>query len=321
MRAYVATASGQGSVTDLDPATLDPLDTLVDVEYSSLNYKDSLEICGRLPVLKRYPMVPGIDLAGRVVSSSRWAPGTKVLATGWGIGEKTNGGYAEQARISADWALPIPGRMDSRQAMTFGTAGMTASLCVLAATQQLALAQSAGPILVTGATGGVGSVAVKLLSHLGYKVAAVTGRPDHAAYLRELGAQEIVPREELEQPPKPLGTIHWAGAVDCVGGRLLGGLIASLAYRSNVAVTGMAAGAEFTAGIYPFILRGARLIGIESVYCPIEDRSRAWRLLEEIAEDFPEDAVREIGLDGLRQGSEAILENRSRGRTVVRPSA
>ena len=291
------------------------------VEYSTVNYKDGLCLGSGGGLVRNYPHVPGIDFAGTVESSSdaRYKPGDKVVLTGWRVGEAHWGGYAQKARVKADWLVPLPDGLTTRQAMAVGTAGFTAMLCVMAL-EDHGLADKHGPVLVTGAAGGVGSVATAILAHLGYEVAAVTGRPETADYLRSLGASQIVPREDLtEVTRKPLESEVWAGCVDAVGGAMLGRVLKQMKYGCSVAAVGLAGGAAIEGAlITPFILRSVNLLGIDSVMRPYADRVRAW---ERIAKDLPmeklEAMVQPATLSDLPGLGRDILKGQVKGRVVV----
>jgi len=298
-------------------------DVTVRVAYSSLNYKDGLAVTGKGRVVRRFPMVCGVDLAGEVEESSDpvWSPGDQVIATGFGLGEEHWGGFAELARVRPEWLVRVPAGRDARWAMSIGTAGLTAMLCVLALERHDASPEAAGvdPVVVTGAAGGVGSVAVALLAGLGYKVAAVSGRPEHEAYLRRLGAAEVLPRSELaDAPAKALDRERFFGGVDAVGGTTLATVLRQTRYGGCVAACGLAGGAELLTTVHPFILRGVTLAGVESVRAPLELRERAWRrlatglspeLLEEMTIVEPLERVPALGED--------ILAGRTRGRVVI----
>ncbi len=296
-------------------------EVLVAVEYSTVNYKDGLCIGPGGGLVRKYPHVPGIDFAGTVEESSdpRYRPGDKVVLTGWRVGEAHWGGYAQKARVKADWLVPLPAGLTSRQAMAVGTAGFTAMLAVMAL-EDHGLEKDHGPVLVTGAAGGVGSVATAILANLGYEVAAVTGRPETEEYLRGLGAARIVPREELaEVTRKPLESETWAGCVDAVAGAMLGRVLKQMKYGCSVAAVGLAGGAAIEGAlITPFILRGVNLLGIDSVMQPYENRLRAW---ERIARDLPMDRleamIQPATLADLPQLGADILKGRVRGRVVV----
>ncbi len=324
MRALVVERNEEGqtsaSVQEIDEDRLPEGDVTVAVEYSTLNYKDGLCIGPGGGVVRTYPHVPGVDFAGTVETSgdSRYSPGDKVVLTGWRVGEVHWGGYAEKARVKADWLVPLPEGLSPLQAMAVGTAGLTAMLAVMAL-EDHGLAPGNGEVLVTGAAGGVGSVATAILAHLGYEVAAVTGRPEAADYLTGLGASRIVPREELaETVKKPLETETWAGCVDAVGGAMLARILGQMKYGASVAAVGLAAGAAVPATIIPFLLRGINLLGIESVMQPNRNRLRAW---ERIERDLPmsklEAMVQMASLGDLPQLGADILKGKVKGRVVV----
>lgn len=314
------TAAGhEAKRVELDDAQLPVGDVLVRVEYSSINYKDALAITGRAPVVRHYPMVPGIDLAGTVEHSPHpdWKPGDQVVLNGWGIGESHWGGLAQKARVNGDWLVPLPESFSARQAMAIGTAGYTAMLCVLAL-EQHGIGPGDGPILVTGASGGVGSVAVALLAGLGHEVVASTGRPSEADYLRSLGASEIIERAQLAAPGKPLQQARWAGAVDTVGSHTLANVCAAVRYRGAVAACGLAGGMDFPVTVAPFILRGVTLYGIDSVMAPGALRLQAWsRLQQDLDPHKLAAATAEIGLGEVVDTVSELLAGRLRGRMVV----
>ncbi len=293
-------------------------DVTAAVEYSTVNYKDGLCIGPGGGLVRNYPHVPGIDFAGTVEASDddRYKPGDKVVLTGWRVGEAHWGGYSQKARVKADWLVPLPAGLDTRQAMAVGTAGFTAMLSVMALEDH---GIKAGPVLVTGAAGGVGSVATAILAHLGYKVAAVTGRPETEGYLRDLGASQIVAREELNETVKrPLEGETWGGCVDAVGGAMLARVLGQMEYGASVAAVGLAGGAGLPATVIPFLLRGVNLLGIDSVMQPYDNRLRAW---ERIATDLPmeklEAMVRPATLADLPQLGADILKGQVQGRVVV----
>jgi len=294
-------------------------EVLVRVAYSTLNYKDGLAVTGKGKVLRVSPMAPGIDFAGTVVESASplYKPGDAVVLTGWGVGERHWGGFSQLNRVPAEWLVPLPPGLSLLHAMAIGTAGFTAMLCVLAM-ERHGLRNDGRELLVTGAAGGVGSVAVALLSRAGYKVVASTGRPQEADYLRELGASDVIDRATLTAPGRPLERERWAGALDTVGGATLAGIFRSVAYHGVVAACGNAGGAEFTASVFPFILRGVKLIGVESVVVPADERRAAW---ERIAHDLPTaliDRITEvIPLGAVPAYSETITNGQVRGRIVV----
>jgi acrylyl-CoA reductase (NADPH) len=291
----------------------------VDVEYSTLNYKDGLAITGKSPVVRTFPMVPGIDFAGVVAGSSdaRYRPGDKVLLNGWGVGETHWGGLAQKARVKGDWLLPVPAGLTTRAAMAIGTAGYTAMLCVNAL-ERAGVKAGSGPVLVTGANGGVGTFAVWLLSRLGYEVIASTGRPAESEHLRMLGAQTIIDRAELDKPGKPLQKERWVAAVDCVGSHTLANACAGTRYGGAVAACGLAQGMDLPASVAPFILRGVSLLGIDSVYAPREARTAAWERLGEAVTDAMVDSnTTVIGLEEAIATAAALLRGEIRGRVVV----
>lgn len=308
----------------LTDADLPPEEVLVAVEYSSLNYKDGLAVTGKGKIVRQFPMVPGIDLAGTVQESAvpAYQPGDRVVLTGWSVGERYWGGYAQRARVRADWLTPLPEKLDSRQAMAIGTAGFTAMLCVMALEQGGVKPDAAKPVLITGASGGVGSMAVALLAHLGYRVTAVTGRPENEAYLRELGATAVVTREVMNQPCRPLETQLWSGVVDTVGGRVLARALAETDYGGAVAACGLAGGTDLPTTVMPFILRGVKLLGVDSVMCPAAPRRAAWaRLARDLPAPLLERMVQVVPLAEVPRLAEAILAGQVRGRVVVDPNA
>ena len=295
-------------------------DVLVAVEWSTLNYKDALAITGKSPVVRKFPMVPGIDLAGTVKQSSdpRFKPGDGVILNGWGVGETHWGGLAGFARVKGDWLLPIPSGLDARRCMAIGTAGYTAMLCVQAL-ERLGVGPDSGEVAVTGATGGVGSFAVALLAGRGYKVIASTGKASEADYLKGLGAAEIIDRAELAAPGKPLGKERWAGAIDSVGGPTLANLCAMTRYGGAVAACGLAQSMDFPASVAPFILRGVTLAGIDSVYCPTPRRKAAWEALaKELDIGLIDKIGAEIELGEVIGAADDLLAGKIRGRVLVR---
>lgn len=323
-KALLLTQEEQGTqarITELSEEALPEGEVLVAVSYSSLNYKDGLAITGKGPIVRRWPMVPGIDLVGRVVASAsdRFAVGSTVLCTGWGVGEQHWGGMAELARLQAEWLLPLPEALSQRQSMQLGTAGLTAMLCVMGL-QEAGIAPAAGDILVTGASGGVGSVAVALLALLGYRVVAMTGRKSNQEYLQSIGASEVLLRDDFAaQPLRALDKQRWAGAVDTVGSHYLARILAQTQYGGAVMACGLAAGADLPASVMPFILRNVRLQGIDSVMAPLARRSVAWQQLAELLPDsFYQAACREVSLDGLVSEAHAIMAGEVTGRVVVR---
>ncbi len=320
-RALVAREEGgrqSVALETLTDADLPAADVTVDVEYSSFNYKDGLALAGRNRILRHYPIIPGIDFAGTVAQSAspRFRPGDKVVLTGFGVGENWSGGFAERARVKSAWLVALPAGLDTRQAMAIGTAGFTAMLAVLAL-ERHGIAKG-GEVLVTGAAGGVGSIAIRLLSRLGYRVTALTGRPAERDFLESLGAGAILERAAYQAPGKPLQAERWQGAVDSVGGTILANVLAATAYGGAVAACGLAGGADLPTSVFPFILRGVALLGIESVQCPLALREEAWRRLARdlTAADLAA-VTEEIGLGDLPARAEAILAGQVRGRTVV----
>jgi len=309
------------AVQALEDDRLPEGEVTVAVDYSTLNYKDGLCIGPGGGLVRHYPHVPGIDFAGTVEASddARYAPGDKVVLTGWRVGEAHWGGYTQKARVKADWLVPLPAGLDTRQAMAVGTAGLTAMLAVMAL-EDHGLAPGQGPVLVTGAAGGVGSVAVALLAKLGHEVAAVTGRPEQADYLKGLGATEIVPREDLtEVTRKPLESERWAGCVDAVAGAMLGRVLKQMNYGASVAAIGLAGGAAIEGAlITPFILRGVNLLGIDSVMQPYDNRVRAWgRIARDLPMDKLEAMIQPATLSDLPGLGADILKGRVKGRVVV----
>ncbi|MGF6559938.1 MDR family oxidoreductase [Erwinia aphidicola] len=308
------------TVKQIDADTLPPGDVTVDIDWSGINYKDALAITGKGKIIRQFPMVPGIDFAGRVHTSSdpRFHSGQPVLLTGWGVGENHWGGLAEQARVKADWLVPMPQGMDGRKAMIIGTAGFTAMLCVMAL-EEGGVTPDSGEVLVTGASGGVGSTAVALLHALGYRVAAVSGRESTHDYLRQLGADEILPRSDFSAQSRPLEKQRWAGAVDTVGDRVLANVLAQTHYNGVVAACGLAGGFALPTSVMPFILRNVRLQGIDSVMTPAPRRIEAWkRLLKVLPAAFYQQATTEVSLADAATAAEKLLNNQSTGRTLVR---
>ena len=307
-------------LADFDEANLMDGDVTVRVEWSTVNYKDGLALTGKAPVVRRFPMIPGIDFAGTVESSShpQWKPGDRVILNGWGAGETHLGGYAEKARVKGDWLVGLPARNSARGAMAIGTAGYTAMLAVMALERQ-GVAPRHGPVIVTGAAGGVGSVAVTLLAKLGFAVVASTGRPAEADYLKSLGAREIIERKELAGASKPLGPERWAGGIDTVGSTTLASVLSMTRYGGAIAACGLAGGMDLPATVAPFILRGVSLIGIDSVMCPLERRREAWkRLASDIDAGKLATMTSEIDLAGVMDAGRRIVEGAVRGRIVVK---
>ena len=303
----------------LDESALPEGDVTVQVAWSTLNYKDGLAITGKGPVVRKFPLTPGIDLAGTVLESvhPNWKAGDKVILNGWGVGETHSGCLAEKARLKGDWLVPLPAAFAERQAMAIGTAGYTAMLCVLAL-EKHGIKPTDGEILVTGANGGVGSVAIMLLAKLGYTVIASTGRPEEEAHLKALGAAGIIDRKELSEPGKPLGKERWAGVVDSVGSATLANACATTKYAGAVAACGLAGGADFPATVMPFILRGVTLYGIDSVMAPLDRRIEAWqRLARDLDVAKLEANTTEISLAEAIDVGAKLLEGKVRGRVVV----
>nr|WP_319948690.1 acryloyl-CoA reductase [uncultured Shimia sp.] len=314
------TGKTSAAVQQLSLDDLPDAEVTVAVEYSTVNYKDGLCVGPGGGLVRHYPHIPGIDFAGTVEASSdeRYAPGDKVVLTGWRVGEAHWGGYSQKARVKADWLVPLPKGLDTRQAMAVGTAGFTAMLAVMAL-EDHGLKPGQGPVLVTGAAGGVGSVATAILANLGYEVAGVTGRPETSAYLASLGATQIVPREDLNETTKrPLEGETWAGCIDAVGGDMLARVLGQMKYGASVAAVGLAGGAGLPATVIPFLLRGVNLLGIDSVMQPYDNRLRAW---ERIATDLPmdklESMVKPATLSDLPQLGADILKGQVQGRVVV----
>ncbi|SEN43153.1 MDR family oxidoreductase [Bradyrhizobium sp. OK095] len=308
------------TLAQFDEAELMDGDVTVRVEWSTLNYKDGLALTGKAPVVRRFPMIAGIDFAGTVEASSHpaWKPGDKVVCTGWGMGETHLGAYAEKARVKGDWLVALPQGLSSRDAMAIGTAGFTAMLSVLAL-EKNGLSPKSGPVVVTGAAGGVGSVATAVLSKLGYHVIASTGRVSEADYLKEIGAAEVIDRNELSAPAKPLAKERWAGGVDSVGSTTLANLLSMTKYGGAIAACGLAAGMDLPSSVAPFILRGVCLLGIDSVMCPIELRKAAWqRLASDLDRTKLSEITHEIPLAEVPEWGAKILAGQVRGRIVVK---
>jgi acrylyl-CoA reductase (NADPH) len=309
------------TVETLQTSDLPDGDVTVRVEYSDVNYKDGMAITGvgHRRIAQFFPFIPGIDFAGVVEDSrsTRFAPGDRVVLTGWGVGEKWWGGYAQKARVKAEWLVPLPDGMTTRSAMALGTAGFSAMLCVDALDRH-GLDRSR-EVLVTGAAGGVGSVSVMLLKQLGYRVVASSGRAEEEGYLRSLGAESVIARSHLSEPSQPLLPERWAGVIDTVGSHTLATALAATVYDGAVAAIGLVAGRDLPTTVLPFIIRSVTLIGIDSVYCPTNRRLRAWqRLTELLPEGLPNQVVEEIGLSDLPERAAAILKGKTRGRLVVK---
>ena len=308
------------ALTQFDEAELMDGDVTVAVEWSTLNYKDGLAVTGKAPVVRRFPMIAGIDFAGTVQASSHpdCKPGDKVVCTGWGMGETHLGAYAEKARVKGDWLVRLPDGLSARDAMAIGTAGFTAMLAVLAL-EKHGLSPKAGPVVVTGAAGGVGSVATAVLAKLGYHVIASTGRMSEAPYLKHLGATEVIDRSELTGPAKLLGKERWAGGVDSVGSTTLANLLSMTSYGGAIAACGLAGGMDLPSSVAPFILRGVCLLGIDSVMCPLQLRKVAWgRLTRDLDRAKLSEITHEISLDQVPSMAAKILAGQVRGRTVVK---
>ncbi len=319
MKAIIIEKDQPARLGEFDPSLLMDGEVSIRVSHSTLNYKDGLALTGRSPVVRRFPMIPGIDLAGTVTASSSadWRPGDQVVTTGWGMGETHFGGYAEQARVPAGWPVRLPGGMDAAMAMAVGTAGFTAMLCVMLLERHGARSDD-GAVLVTGAAGGVGSVAVALLARLGWHVIASTGRAAEGDYLRGLGAAEVIDRAELSAPGKPLGRERWAAAVDCVGSHTLANVLAQTKRGGAVAACGLAQGMDLPASVAPFILRGVALLGADSVMCPPAMRQEAWtRLAHDLDATKLATMTRHVGLDAVIGLAPRILAGEVRGRVVV----
>ena len=306
-------------VTEVPAERLPDGDVTVRVACSTLNYKDALAITGSSPVVRSFPMIPGIDFAGTVEESSNPAfeAGDRVVLNGWGVGERHWGGLAEYARVDGDWLIPLEASLTFDQAMSIGTAGYTAMLCIMAL-ERHGVTPEAGEVLVTGAAGGVGSIATAVLAKLGYQVAAVTGRPEESDYLSKLGAGRVLPRSEFTEPGKPLAKERWAGAIDVAGGQVLANACASMKYRGVVAACGLAGGMDFPATVAPFILRGVTLAGIDSVMCPLDERREAWRrLARDLDPEVLGPVTERVALEECVPAAEKLLAGTVRGRIVV----
>ena len=322
-RAIVIEKSAAGQdvrLAEFDEKDLMEGDVTVAVDWSTVNYKDGLALTGKAPVVRRFPMIPGIDFAGTIESSSHpaWKAGDKVILNGWGLGETHLGAYAEKARVKGDWLVRLPGTMSARDAMAIGTAGYTAMLAVMAL-QRAGVTPSRGPVVVTGAAGGVGSVAIAILAKLGYAVTASTGRPSETDYLKGLGAADIIDRKELTGSPRALGKERWAGGIDVVGSTTLANVLSMTRYGGAVAACGLAGGMDLPTSVAPFILRGVSLIGIDSVMCPMELRQQAWQRLEtELDRGKIEAMTSEIALANVIGAGARIVDGQVRGRIVVK---
>ena len=311
------------AIAELEESDLPQGDVLIDVAYSSLNYKDGLVLNGLGGLVKTYPHIPGIDLAGTVATSDHpeFQPGDQVVCTGWRVGEAHWGGYAQKARLKGDWLVKLPSSLTPRTAMGLGAAGLTAVIA-LAALESHGLNPAKGEVLITGAAGGVGSCSVLLLSALGYQVAASTGRPELEPYLKDLGAKIIIPRQELSEPSKkPLESARWAACIDSVGGTTLARTLGQMEYGASIAAVGLASGAEFTASVIPFLLRGINILGIDSVFYPAERRATAWeRLSTELPLEKIDLICSEASLTDLPQLGKDILEGKVQGRVIINPN-
>jgi len=304
---------------ELDDSQLPDAAVTVRVEYSTINYKDGLAITGKSPVVRKFPMVPGVDLAGVVEASASeaWRPGERVLLNGWGVGEGHWGGFSQKARVKAEWLQNVPERFTTRQAMAIGTAGYTASLCVDALVRH-GLTPGQGDVLVTGASGGVGSVAIALLTAAGFKITASTGKASETDYLKRLGATQVIDRNEFTQPGKPLQKERWAGVVDSVGSHTLANVCAQTRYRGAVTACGLAQGMDFPSSVAPFILRGVSLLGIDSVMAPKAVRQLAWdRLARDLDASVLDHISKTIGLAEAVGAAQDIVEGTIRGRVIV----
>ena len=307
------------NVTELSLDDLMEGDVVVEVEWTTVNYKDGLAITGKGPVVRRWPMVPGIDCAGTVVSSEneRFKAGDKVILNGFGVGEVHTGAYAAYARLKGDWLIPMPEGMNGRSAMAIGTAGYTAMLSVMAL-ERHGITPGRGPVVVTGANGGVGTVAIAVLGKLGYEVIASTGRTEETDFLKSLGASEVIHRDELSGPAKPLNKERWAGGIDAVGSHTLANVLSMTSYGGAVAACGLAQGMDLPTSVAPFILRGVSLLGIDSVMAPLALRQEAWsRLVTDLDLDKLEALSTEIGFDGIIDAAHSIIDGKIRGRVVV----
>ena len=315
------TDAGQNvGLRDFDEKDLMEGDVTVRLEWSTVNYKDGLAITGKAPVVRRFPMIPGVDFAGTVEASTHpdWKPGDKVILNGWGLGETHLGAYGEKARVKGDWLVRLPASMSARDAMAIGTAGYTAMLAVMALEHQ-GVRPANGPVVVTGAAGGVGSVAVAILAKLGFEVTASTGRPQEADYLKRLGASDIIDRKDLAGAPRPLNKERWAGGIDVVGSTTLANVLSMIRYRGAVAACGLAGGMDMPATVAPFILRGVSLLGIDSVLRPAADRRAAWKRLEaDLDRAKLSEMTNEISLAEVIEAGRKIVDSRVRGRIVVK---
>ena len=321
-RALVATRSDDGTHVNeqmLNDNDLMDGDVTVDVEYSTVNYKDGLGLTGKAPIFRASPLIPGIDFAGTIAASDHagFAAGDKVILNGWGVGEAHHGGFAGRARVKGGWLVGLPDGLDCARAMAIGTAGYTAMLCVMAL-EDHGVNPDSGEIVVTGAAGGVGSVAISLLAKLGYSVTASTGRTSEAAFLKDLGAASVIDREEFNVKPRPLGKTRWAGAIDVAGSTTLANVLSQMNYGATVAACGLAQGMDLPASVAPFILRGVTLAGVDSVMCPARRRQQAWQRLAADLDLAKLDALTtRIGFDDIMQAGADIIAGKIRGRLVV----
>lgn len=308
-----------GKVEEITVSDLPEGDVLINIDYSTINYKDALAITSSSPIIKNYPMVPGIDFSGTVeeTSNNNFKIGDKVILNGFGVGEKYWGGLSQKARVNGDWLVKLPEKFTTKQAMAIGTAGYTAMLCVLAL-EKNGVTPEKGEILVTGATGGVGSVAISLLAKLGYNVTASSGRAIHSEYLKSLGAKTVIDRKELSEKGRPLGKEIWAGAIDSVGSHTLANICASIKYGGTVAACGLAQGYDLPATVMPFILRNVTLAGVDSVYCPIEERIVAWdRLAKDLNLAHLDSMISTITLSEVVSTTNDMLSGKTHGRIIV----
>lgn len=308
-----------GKVEEITVSDLPEGDVLINIDYSTINYKDALAITSSSPIIKNYPMVPGIDFSGTVeeTSNNNFKIGDKVILNGFGVGEKYWGGLSQKARVNGDWLVKLPEKFTTKQAMAIGTAGYTAMLCVLAL-EKNGVTPEKGEILVTGATGGVGSVAISLLAKLGYNVTASSGRAIHSEYLKSLGAKTVIDRKELSEKGRPLGKEIWAGAIDSVGSHTLANICASIKYGGTVAACGLAQGYDLPATVMPFILRNVTLAGVDSVYCPIEERIVAWeRLAQDLNLAHLDSMITTIALSEVVSTANNMLSGKTHGRILV----
>ncbi len=308
-----------GKIQKMNISELPEGDVLVKIKYSTLNYKDSLALTSASPIIKNFPIVPGIDFSGIVEESSNdnFKTGDKVVLNGYGVGEKYWGGMSQKARVKGDWLVKLPDNLTLKQSMAIGTAGYTAMLCVLAL-EKNSITPNKGEVLVTGATGGVGSIAVSLLNKLGYEVCASSGRLEYNKYLNALGANRIINRSELTEKGRPLNKEIWAGAIDSVGSFTLANICASIKYGGTVAACGLAQGYDFPATVMPFILRGIKLVGVDSVYCPMNERINAWkRLSDDLNLDHLEKMTKTVSLNDAMNAAENMLKNKTHGRIII----